>query len=181
MSAFELQQFSIPGSGPMVDALNLLLFLLPYLLLIAVPIVAYRILSRKRSYAGRTVEIKEAGVELNNLLKDAVKRNILRALSKERKYMTAISREIGENAPRMRYHLKQLEKAGLVRSFKLAREAYYSLTDKGRWSLGAINYYYPTTNSQLISGRIRRVAGVFKMKKFVPRRGKKTQEGPIPQ
>jgi DNA-binding transcriptional ArsR family regulator len=179
MSFFGFFQTALPEWGPLAAALDALLYFLPYILLIAIPIVVYKIFSRKRSYEGRMVEIKEAAVELNNLLKDSVKRNILRALRKQKKYMTAISREIGEDAPRMRYHLKQLEKAGLVRSFKLAREAYFSLTDKGRWSLSAINYYYPTSNAQLIWSRMRKVAGLLKMKKFVSRKGRKFQDDAV--
>jgi predicted transcriptional regulator len=112
-------------------------------------------------------------------MRDSVKRNIIRALSKEKKYMTAISKEINENAPRLRYHLKQLEKSHLLKSFKLAREAYFSLTKEGQWCLDAINYYYPRTNLQFISSRLKRFIGISRMKKLITHEGKISMEKSI--
>jgi hypothetical protein len=65
-----------------------------------------------------------------------------------------------------------LEKAHLLKSFKLAREAYFSLTKEGQWCLDAINYYYPRTNLQLILSRLKRAIGISKMKKLITRKGK---------
>ena len=105
-------------------------------------------------------------MDISNLLKDVVKRNIIRTLRRERKYVSAISKEIGQNAPRTTYHLKQLEKYGLVKSFKLTRESYFSLTKKGVWCLDVIDYYYPKTNLQFLITRINKLSGGLKIKRF---------------
>jgi predicted transcriptional regulator len=154
----------IPGIADIV------LDFLPYVLILVIILIFYKVITKKRNYSKKTVEIKEAPLEINNLMRDSVKRNVIRALSKEKKYMTAISKEINENAPRLRYHLKQLEKANLLKSFKLAREAYFSLTKEGQWCLEAINYYYPRTNLQFISSRLKRFIGIYKMKKLSTRK-----------
>jgi DNA-binding transcriptional ArsR family regulator len=162
----------IPGSELFMRIVNIILEFLPYIIILLVLLIIYKILTKKRNYSKKTVEIKEAPLEINNLMRDPVKRNIIRALRKQKKYMTAISREINENAPLLRYHLKQLEKAHLLMSYKLAREAYFSLTDQGQWCLEAINFYYPITNLQLIFSRLKRFIGISKMEKLITPKGK---------
>lgn len=151
---------------------SIVLDFLPYILFFVILLVIYKTLTKKRNYSEKMVEIKEAPLEINNIMRDSVKRKIIKALSKEKKYMSAIAKEINENAPLLRYHLKQLEKAHLLKSFKLAREAYFSLTKEGQWCLDAINYYYPRTNLQLILSRLKRAIGISKMKKLITRKGK---------
>jgi len=151
---------------------NIFLDFLPYILFLVILLIIYKILTKKRNYSEKMVEIKEAPIGINNLLRDSVKRKIIKALSKEKKYMSAIAKEINENAPLLRYHLKQLEKAHLLKSYKLAREAYFSLTKEGQWCLNAINYYYPKTNLQFISSRVKSAIGISRMKKLVMRKGK---------
>ena len=137
----------------------------PYILYLLLALIAIRYLVKKKNYAGVVIEMKEAPIGISNLLKDGVKRQIIGTLRKQRKYVSAISKEINENAPRTRYHLKQLEKAGLVKSFKLAREAYFSLTKKGQWCLNVANYYYPPTNLHLLVSRLKKISGVFRIKR----------------
>jgi DNA-binding transcriptional ArsR family regulator len=155
---------------------NIVLDFLPYILFFAILLVIYKVLTKKRNYSEKMVEIKEAPIGINNLMRDSVKRKIIKALSKEKKYMSAIAKEINENAPLLRYHLKQLEKAHLLKSYKLAREAYFSLTKEGQWCLDGINYYYPKTNLKFISTRLKRFIGISKMKKLVMRKGKISME-----
>jgi len=123
-------------------------------------------LVKKKNYSKKIVEMKQAPLDISNLLKDGVKRHIIRTLRKERKYVSAISKEIGENAPRTTYHLKQLERYGLVKSFKLTRESYFSLTKKGYWCLNVIDFYYPKTNLRFIISRLKKFLGTFKIKRF---------------
>jgi len=149
------------------NIIDLVYLILPYIILIVLIWWSLRVLFKKKIYERKIIEIKEAPLNISNLLKDNVKRQILRTLRRERKYVSAISKEIGENAPRTRYHLQQLEKAGLVKFFKLTREAYFSLTKKGRWTLNAINYYYPTTNLNFILGRLNKFLGFFKIRKLI--------------
>ena len=158
------------------EIVTIALDFLPYILILAVLLIFYKTITKKRNYFNKMVEIKEAPININNLMRDSVKRNIIRALKKEKKYMTAISKEINENAPRLRYHLKQLERAHLLKLFKLAREAYFSLTKEGQWCLDAINFYYPTTNLQFISSRLKRGFGISKIKKLSTRKEKIAME-----
>ncbi|MBI2005142.1 MAG: winged helix-turn-helix transcriptional regulator [Candidatus Aenigmarchaeota archaeon] len=141
-----------------------------FILTIFLVLAFYRSLTRTKTYGKKIIEIKEASLEVSNLLKDHTKRQILRSLSKERKYVSAISKEIGENAPRTRYHLNQLEKSRLVASFKLAREVYFALTKKGKWALDAINYYYPTTNLQWIMSRLNKTMEIFRIRRFIEKK-----------
>ena len=154
------------------EIVNITLEFLPYIVFLVILLLIYKILTKKRNYSEKMVEIKEAPIGINNLLRDSVKRKIIKALRKEKKYMSAIAKEINENAPLLRYHLKQLEKTHLLKSYKLAREAYFSLTKEGQWCLDAINYYYPNTNLQFISSRVKSAIGISKMKKLVMRKGK---------
>ncbi len=149
--------------------LDFVLAYLPYIVVILIPLVAIKALTKKRNYLTKLVEIKEAPLGINNLMKDPVKRAIVRSLKKERKYMSAISREINQNAPMLRYHLKQLEKASILKSFKLARESYFSLTKEGKWCLDAINYYYPETNLQFIVTRMKKSLNIFHIRKPISR------------
>ena len=155
--------------------LEVLYSALPYLVLVILGLYFLKSLTKKKHYGQRIIEIKEAPLEISNLLKDGKKRQILRSLQKEKKYVSAISNEINDNAPRTRYHLKQLEKAGLVKSFKLAREAYFFVTKKGEWAIDAIDYYYPETNSQFIAGRIKKILGLFEIKRLMPRKKEPTE------
>jgi DNA-binding transcriptional ArsR family regulator len=150
--------------------MNMFLEISPYIIFIIILLYTFRILIKRKNYGVKIIEIKEAPLEISNLLRDGVKRQILRSLEKERKYVSIVSKEIGENAPRTRYHLKQLEKAGLVKSFKLAREAYFFLTKKGKWSVDAINYYYPTTNLQFIKSRLNKALGIFRIKRVISKK-----------
>ena len=161
------------------EIMKFILSIFWYLIALVIVVISIRLLIKRKTYERKIVEIKEGPLEVSNLLRDVVKRQIIRSLSKEKKYVSAISKEINENAPITRYHLKQLEKANLVKSFKLAREAYFSLTDKGRWSLEAINYYYPTTNIQLLFTRFKKILGVFRISKLMFRKKQKTSSQEI--
>ena len=154
---------------------DLMVSSIPYIVILVAFVYFIKKMTAQKKYGERIIEIKEAPLELSNLLKDSAKRRMLRSLRKEKKYVSAISKEINDNAPRTRYHLKQLEKSGLVKSFKLAREAYFFVTKKGEWAVAAIDYYYPQTNWQLIYSRIKRMMGFFEIKRLLPR-NKGTQE-----
>lgn len=156
----EILGFAIPEA-----LLSFISLITPYVLYTILVLITIRYLVKKKNYSGIINEMKEAPLGISNLLKDGVKRRIIKTLRKQRKYVSAISKEINENAPRTRYHLKQLEKAGLVKSFKLAREAYFSLTKKGNWCLSVINYYYPPTNLHLLVSRVKKILGVFRIKR----------------
>ncbi|MBI4010372.1 MAG: winged helix-turn-helix transcriptional regulator [Candidatus Aenigmarchaeota archaeon] len=152
------------------EVIVILNFSLPYLIVLFLAFYFLKLFTKRRNYGQKIIEIKEAPLEISNLLKDSKKRKILRSLEKEKKYVSAISNEINDNAPRTRYHLKQLEKAGLVKSFKLAREAYFFVTKKGKWAVDAINYYYPETNLELIVSRIKKIFGIFEIRRLMPRK-----------
>jgi len=152
----EIFGFVVPES-----IISFITFIFPYFLIVIILFAVIRFLTKKKDYFGKAIEIKEAPLNISNLLRDHVKRQIIRTLKKQRKYLSSISKEINENAPRTRYHLKQIEKASLVKSFKLARETYFSLTKKGQWCLGAMNFYYPSTNIQLLISRLKKFLGVF--------------------
>lgn len=88
-------------------------------------------------------DIKEAPLEINNLLRDELKRKIIRSLSREKKYLSAIASEVGAHVAKTKYHLAELERLGIVAPMRLTREKFFVLTDKGRWCLKAIDKYYP--------------------------------------
>ncbi|HKZ45236.1 MAG TPA: helix-turn-helix domain-containing protein [archaeon] len=111
------------------------------------------ILRRKINYKDRIIEIKEAPIGINNILRDPIKRGILKILKKDKKYLSRIAMELGLNPARARFHLKQLENFRLLSSYKLARESYYSLTKKGKWCLDAVQKYYPETVFNKIKSR----------------------------
>lgn len=109
-------------------------------------------LFKRKNFSGRYVDVKEAPLHINNALKDETKRNIIKILKKEKKYLTLIAKEIGESVAKTKYHLHELEKIGLIGSMKLTREKFFLLTKKGEWCLNAIRLYYPKNNfEKLIS------------------------------
>lgn len=95
-------------------------------------------------------DIKEAPLHINNALKDKTKRKILRSLEKEKKYLTVIAEEIGESVAKVKYHLAELERLGLVAAMQLSREKFFVLTERGKWCVRAIDYYYPRSSLQRI-------------------------------
>ncbi len=141
--------------------------------------LAVSILLRKINYLQRIIEIQEAPLNISNLLRDPIKRSILRTLKEEKKYVSLISKNIGENAPRTSYHLKQLENAGLLKSFKLTREAYFTLTNKGRWCIDAINFYYPKNTLDRIVIRTKRKLGLMKLNGTIFKKGKDAKDAKI--
>ena len=115
---------------------------------------AYFVLKKRIDYRNKTVEIKEAPVGVNNLLRDKIKREILLSLVKNKKYVSRIGREVGSDPARTRHHVKALEHFGLVKTIKLTREAYYTLTEKGMWCIKAIRKYYPKNVFAWIVSRV---------------------------
>ena len=103
------------------------------------------VLRKRIDYKHKSIEIKEAPAGVNNLLRDRIKRDILLSLSQQKKYVSKIGREVGLDPARARHHVKSLENYGLVKAIKLTREAYFSLTEKGHWSIKALRKYYPKT------------------------------------
>jgi DNA-binding MarR family transcriptional regulator len=114
---------------------------------------------RTKRFTEKYVDIKEAPLEINNALKDKTKRNIIRSLQKEKKYLTLIAKEIGESVAKAKYHLKEMEKLGIITSMKLTRENFFLLTDKGIMCLNAIKVYYPKNNFERLinSAKYRRI------------------------
>jgi len=106
---------------------------------------AYFILRKRIDYKRKSVEIREAPVGVNNLMRDRIKRDILLSLVEQKKYVSKVGREVGLDPARARHHLKALENYGLVKTIKLTREAYFTLTDKGHWCIKALKKYYPKT------------------------------------
>ncbi|TAL47387.1 ArsR family transcriptional regulator [archaeon] len=90
------------------------------------------------------VDIKEAPLEINNALKDETKRKIIRTLRHEKKYLTVISNDTGSPVAKVKYHLKDLERLGIVTTMQLTREKFFILTERGNWCLEAIDNYYPS-------------------------------------
>jgi len=156
---------------------QILVTLMPFIIVILSVVLLILIISifrKKRDYSKKIIEMKHAPLDISNLLKDGVKRQIMRTLKHEKKYVSAIAKEIFENAPRTTYHLKQLEKHGLVKSFRLARENYFFLTKKGLWCIDVIDYYYPKTNIQFLINKFKKLLGKFKIKRFVFKEKPKT-------
>ena len=108
---------------------------------VALGIVSY--MFRPKRYESKYVDIKEAPLEINNALKDKTKRDIIRSLRSEKKYLTLIAKEIGESVAKTKYHLKEMEKLGIITSMKLTRENFFLLTDTGAMCLKALRVYYP--------------------------------------
>jgi len=107
-------------------------------------IIAY--LFKSKRFLERYVDVKEVPLHINNALKDKTKRDIIRSLKREKKYLTLIAKEIDESVAKTKYHLHELEKLGIIASMKLTREKFFLLTEKGRWCLKAIYIYYPRNN-----------------------------------
>lgn len=101
------------------------------------------IILKKIKYDKKSIDIKEAPLEIEYILKDKIKREIIKKMVGGKVFISQLARKLGYEPAKTRFHLKKLENAGLVKQFKLARENYFSLTDKGLWCLKVINYYYP--------------------------------------
>jgi hypothetical protein len=112
-------------------------------------------LFRKKNFTGKYVDVKEAPLSINNTLKDDNKRMIIRTLKHEKKYLTLIAQEVGQSVAKTMYHLKELERMGIIGSMKLSREKFFLLTRKGQWCLDAIHTYYPQNNFEKITSALR--------------------------
>lgn len=133
--------------------------LLIFVLLIAVDSVAVisaiAYLFKSKNFSRKYVDVKEAPLRINNVLKDEMKRNIIKSLRSEKKYLTLIAKETGESVAKTKYHLQELEKVGIIGSMKLTREKFFMLTKKGEWCLKAIYIYYPNNNLEKIVNSLR--------------------------
>jgi len=118
-------------------------------------IALFAYLFKSKKFSGRYVDVKEAPLYINNTLKDKTKRDIIKSLKREKKYLTLIATEIGESVAKTKYHLQELEKKGIIGSMKLTREKFFLLTEKGKWCLKAIYIYYPKHNFEKIVNSIR--------------------------
>ena len=116
-------------------------------------IISY--LFRKKHFSEKYVDVKEAPLDINNALKDKTKRDIIRSLRKEKKYLTLIAKEINESVAKTMYHLKELEKLGIIASMKLTREKFFLLTDRGLMCLKALHIYYPRNNFERIVSKLK--------------------------
>ncbi len=122
-------------------------------IVVIVSIIVY--LFKSKNLSGRYVDVKEAPLYINNTLKDEVKRDIIKSLKKEKKYLTLIAKEIGESVAKTKYHLQELEKIGIIGSMKLTREKFFLLTKKGDLCLKAVYLYYPKNNFEKIVNSLR--------------------------
>ena len=130
--------------------------------LIALVVMGVALLMPTRS--AKYVDIKEAPLHINNALKDDTKRRIIRSLKTEKKYLTVIAKQIGESVAKAKYHLAELERLGLVDAMQLSRERFFILTEKGRWCLKAIDFYYPKNNLNRLMKTLRPVSLRWKEK-----------------
>jgi DNA-binding transcriptional ArsR family regulator len=112
-------------------------------------------LFRSKDFSKKYVDIKEVPLHINNALKDKTKRDIIRSLRKEKKYLTLIARETQESVAKTKYHLHELEKLGIIVSMKLTREKFFLLTDRGKMCLKAIYLYYPRKNFEKFINNLR--------------------------
>lgn len=112
-------------------------------------------LFRRKHFSEKYVDVKEAPLDINNALKDKTKRDIIRSLRKEKKYLTLIANEINSSVAKTMYHLKELEKLGIIASMKLTREKFFLLTDRGMMCLKALYIYYPKNNFEKIFNRLK--------------------------
>jgi hypothetical protein len=110
---------------------------------------------KSKNFSGKYVDVKEAPLNINNILKDETKRMIIKSLKREKKYLTLIAEEIGESVAKTKYHLQELEKVGIIGSMKLTREKFFLLTKKGEWCLNAIYIYYPKNNFEKIMNSLK--------------------------
>ncbi len=128
----------------MLEEILILIGLVAIDLIVIISLIAY--LFKSKRFSGRYVDVKEAPLYINNTLKDKTKREIIKSLKKEKKYLTLIAKEIGESVAKTKYHLQELEKIGIIGSMKLTREKFFLLTKKGEWCLKAVYLYYPKNN-----------------------------------
>ena len=147
----------------MLEEVLILIGLVIVDVIVVVSIIAY--LFKSKNFSGRYVDVKEAPLYINNTLKDGTKRNIIRSLKKEKKYLTLIAKEVGDSVAKTKYHLQELEKIGIIGSMKLTREKFFLLTKKGDWCLKAIYIYYPKNNFEKIINSLR--IGKFKWDKKI--------------
>jgi len=112
-------------------------------------------LFRPKHFSEKYVDVKEAPLDINNALKDKTKRDIIRSLRKEKKYLTLIAKEINESVAKTMYHLKELEKLEIIASMKLTREKFFLLTDSGMACLKALHIYYPKNNFERIISKLK--------------------------
>ncbi len=112
-------------------------------------------LFKTKNFSGRYVDVKEAPLNINNILKDQTKRLIIKSLKREKKYLTLIAKDIGESVAKTKYHLQELEKVGIIGSMKLTREKFFLLTKKGELCLRAIYVYYPKNNLERMTNSLK--------------------------
>lgn len=112
-------------------------------------------LFKRKRFSKKYVDIKEAPLQINNVLKDETKRDIIRSLRKEKKYLTLIAKETNSSVAKTMYHLKELEKVDIIASMKLTREKFFLLTDRGMMCLKALYIYYPKNNFEKIFNRLK--------------------------
>jgi len=121
-------------------------------------------LFKPKDFSKKYVDIKEVPLHINNALKDKTKRDIIRSLSREKKYLTLIAKETQESVAKTKYHLHELEKLGIIASMKLTREKFFLLTDRGKMCLKAIYLYYPRKNFEKFISNLR--YGELKWKEY---------------
>jgi hypothetical protein len=109
---------------------------------------------KTKNFTKKYVDVKEVPLHINNSLKDKTKRDIIRSLHSEKKYLTLIAKETQDSVAKTKYHLNELEKLGIIASMKLTREKFFLLTDRGKLCLRAIYEYYPKNNFEKIMNRI---------------------------
>jgi len=112
-------------------------------------------LFKPKHFSEKYVDVKEAPLHINNALKDKTKRDIIRSLRKEKKYLTLIAKEINNSVAKTMYHLQELEKLDIIASMKLTREKFFLLTDRGMMCLKALYIYYPKNNFEKIFNRLK--------------------------
>jgi len=132
-------------------------------------------LFRPKQFSEKYVDVKEAPLHINNALKDKTKRNIIRSLRKEKKYLTLIAKEINDSVAKTMYHLQELEKLDIIASMKLTREKFFLLTDRGMMCLKALYIYYPKNNFEKIFNRLK--YGQFNWKERSRKASSKKQSG----
>ena len=137
----------------MLEVVLILIGIIIIDIMVIIGIITY--LFKSKRFSGRYVDVKEAPLYVNNTLKDKTKRDIIRSLRKEKKYLTLVAREIGESVAKTKYHLQELEKVGIIGSMKLTREKFFLLTEKGKWCLKAIYLYYPKHNFEKLINSLR--------------------------
>jgi len=112
-------------------------------------------LFKPKNFYRKYVDIKEVPLNVDNALKDVIKRQIMKTLKREKKYLTAIAKEVDHSVAKTKYHLHELEKLGLIASLKLTREKFFLLTERGKVCLNAIYIYYPKNNFEKIVNKMK--------------------------